>query len=128
MTSGDYFMLYLRFRCGRTHLKASGRKLNATLYGHKFFDDTPGDWRHSRLLKPHVALENIREPTGIYHPLHEFIIDQSTYSLGSNLISTEGSESRTRLQYLQSDIVDHYFVGERAEHASIFFGDGSSRL
>ncbi len=94
----------------------------------KMYDDSPGNGRNKLLLLPTCAVDNIRNPTGTFKSISEFVIDPTTYSLENNIIKREGNQDISRFQYLKEEIVDHYFVGTRAEHAPRFFEDGASAL
>lgn len=85
--------------------------------------DGAGDWMAQRLWRKSVYAQSLCDPTGAgLRPLSSFVVPPSTYSLESRIVYP----GLTRKQYLQREIVDHYFVGERAGHASLYFEDGSS--
>lgn len=93
----------------------------------KKYENLPQQWSNQNLLRPTSSPANVIAPSGEYRPLADFVIDPTTYSLGAQKVKTKDGDI-TRLQYLQDDIVNHYYVGSRVGHALLYFEDGSTSL
>ena len=105
------------------------RRSNPGVVFYKKYADSP-QWSETNLftriegVNTAAMKDAIRNGSDKFAPLSDFIIDTSSYALENREVVRKGQPLTTRKAYLQEDVVNEYFVGDKEHHADKFFEVG----
>ena len=87
----------------------------------KEYDDTPY-WTPSSLFADGVTANIVRNPTGDYRPLSDFMVNADTYAPMDKIVKPD--PATTRRQYLHMKVIYDLLTGDLVLHRNFFFWAG----